>query len=199
MSSASNSNSNHWNEKVGLAKMLCGGVIMDVTTAEEAKIAESAKAEAVMALERVPADIRRDGGVARMAAVAKIKEIQERVSIPVMAKARIGHFVEAQILQELRVDFIDESEVGVDLTYYLAEHPEIANSLEGLSPRAMDRKLMRLEDKLEAQTKQPKPITQAKAPISSSKGKSAGVSNIANQTGDNFLASYRARRAQQRT
>ena len=96
------------------------------------------------------------------------------------------------------MNFIDESEVGVDLTYYLAEHPEIANSLEGLSPRAMDRKLMRLEDKLEAQTKQPKPITQAKAPISSSKGKSAGVSNIANQTGDNFLASFRARRAQQR-
>ena len=111
MSRASNSNSPHWNEKVGLARMLCGGVIMDVTTAEEAKIAEDAKASAVMALERVPADIRREGGVARMAAVAKIQEIQERVSIPVMAKARIGHFVEAQILQELRVDFIDESEV----------------------------------------------------------------------------------------
>ncbi len=96
---------------IGLAEMLKGGVIMDVTTAEQAKIAEDAGAAAVMALERVPADIRRDGGVARMAPVKKIKEIQAAVSIPVMAKARIGHFVEAQILEALGVDFIDESEV----------------------------------------------------------------------------------------
>jgi len=97
--------------KTGLAEMLKGGVIMDVTTAEQAKIAEDAGACAVMALERVPADIRRDGGVARMADPQKIVEIQEAVSIPVMAKARIGHFVEAQILQALEVDYIDESEV----------------------------------------------------------------------------------------
>jgi pyridoxal 5'-phosphate synthase pdxS subunit len=96
---------------IGLAEMLKGGVIMDVTTAEQAKIAEDAGAAAVMALERVPADIRREGGVARMASVRKIKEIQQAVSIPVMAKARIGHFVEAQILQALAVDFVDESEV----------------------------------------------------------------------------------------
>ena len=96
---------------IGLAEMLKGGVIMDVTTAEQAKIAEEAGAAAVMALERVPADIRREGGVARMAAVGKIREIQRTVSIPVMAKARIGHFVEAQILEALAVDFIDESEV----------------------------------------------------------------------------------------
>jgi pyridoxal 5'-phosphate synthase pdxS subunit len=97
--------------KSGLADMLKGGVIMDVTNAEQAKIAEDAGAVAVMALERVPADIRRDGGVARMADPLKIKEIQETVSIPVMAKARIGHFVEAQILEALEVDYIDESEV----------------------------------------------------------------------------------------
>ena len=96
---------------IGLAEMLKGGVIMDVTTAEQAKIAEDAGAVAVMALERVPADIRRDGGVARMASVRKIKEIMETVSIPVMAKCRIGHFVEAQVLQALSVDYIDESEV----------------------------------------------------------------------------------------
>src|SRR5437870_12907 len=96
---------------IGLAEMLKGGVIMDVTTAEQAKIAEDAGATSVMALERVPADIRRDGGVARMASVKKIKEIQKAVSIPVMAKARIGHFVEARILEALAVDFIDESEV----------------------------------------------------------------------------------------
>jgi len=96
---------------IGLAEMLKGGVIMDVTTAEQAKIAEDAGAASVMALERVPADIRKDGGVARMASVTKIKEIQKTVSIPVMAKARIGHFVEAQILEALGVDFIDESEV----------------------------------------------------------------------------------------
>jgi pyridoxal 5'-phosphate synthase pdxS subunit len=97
--------------KVGLAEMLKGGVIMDVVNAEEAKIAEDAGAAAVMALERVPADIRRDGGVARMSDPAMIKGIQEAVTIPVMAKARIGHFAEAQVLESLQVDFIDESEV----------------------------------------------------------------------------------------
>jgi pyridoxal 5'-phosphate synthase pdxS subunit len=97
--------------KSGLAEMLKGGVIMDVTTADQAKIAEDAGACAVMALERVPADIRRDGGVARMADATKVEEIKDAVSIPVMAKARIGHFVEAQILQALGVDYIDESEV----------------------------------------------------------------------------------------
>jgi pyridoxal 5'-phosphate synthase pdxS subunit len=97
--------------KGGLAEMLKGGVIMDVTTAEQARIAEEAGAVAVMALERVPADIRAEGGVARMADPIKVREIQEAVSIPVMAKARIGHFVEAQILEALEVDYIDESEV----------------------------------------------------------------------------------------
>jgi pyridoxal 5'-phosphate synthase pdxS subunit len=97
--------------KGGLAEMLKGGVIMDVTDAEQARIAEDAGAVAVMALERVPADIRREGGVARMADPDKIREIQEAVTIPVMAKARIGHFVEAQILEALEVDYIDESEV----------------------------------------------------------------------------------------
>jgi pyridoxal 5'-phosphate synthase pdxS subunit len=97
--------------KVGLAEMLKGGVIMDVTNAQQAKIAEDAGAVAVMALERIPADIRRDGGLARMSRPAMIKEIQHTVSIPVMAKCRIGHFVEAQILQALGVDFVDESEV----------------------------------------------------------------------------------------
>ncbi|HEX3734072.1 MAG TPA: pyridoxal 5'-phosphate synthase lyase subunit PdxS [Solirubrobacterales bacterium] len=97
--------------KTGLAEMLKGGVIMDVVTPEEAKIAEEAGACAVMALERVPADIRRDGGVARMSDPAMIKGIQEAVTIPVMAKARIGHFAEAQVLEALEVDYIDESEV----------------------------------------------------------------------------------------
>jgi pyridoxal 5'-phosphate synthase pdxS subunit len=97
--------------KVGLAEMLKGGVIMDVVNAEQAKIAEAAGAAAVMALERVPADIRRDGGVARMSPVSKIREIQQAVSIPVMAKCRIGHLAEARILEALKVDFIDESEV----------------------------------------------------------------------------------------
>jgi pyridoxal 5'-phosphate synthase pdxS subunit len=97
--------------KSGLAEMLKGGVIMDVTTAEAARIAEEAGAAAVMALERVPADIRKEGGVARMADPTKIQEIQEAVSIPVMAKARIGHFVEAQVLEALEVDYVDESEV----------------------------------------------------------------------------------------
>jgi pyridoxal 5'-phosphate synthase pdxS subunit len=97
--------------KAGLAEMLKGGVIMDVVNAEQAKIAEDAGAAAVMALERVPADIRRDGGVARMSDPILIKGIQEAVTIPVMAKARIGHFVEAQVLEALEVDYVDESEV----------------------------------------------------------------------------------------
>jgi pyridoxal 5'-phosphate synthase pdxS subunit len=97
--------------KTGLAEMLKGGVIMDVVTPEQAKIAEEAGACAVMALERVPADIRKDGGVARMSDPAMIKGIQEAVTIPVMAKARIGHFAEAQVLQSLEVDYVDESEV----------------------------------------------------------------------------------------
>ncbi len=97
--------------KVGLAEMLKGGVIMDVTNAEQAKIAEDAGACAVMALERVPADIRKEGGVARMANIGKIEEIMRTVHIPVMAKARIGHFMEARILEALGVDYIDESEV----------------------------------------------------------------------------------------
>ncbi len=97
--------------KVGLAEMLKGGVIMDVTNAEQAVIAEKAGAAAVMALERVPADIRKEGGVARMAPISKIREIMSAVSIPVMAKARIGHFTEARVLEALEVDYIDESEV----------------------------------------------------------------------------------------
>jgi pyridoxal 5'-phosphate synthase pdxS subunit len=97
--------------KAGLAEMLKGGVIMDVTNAEQAVIAENAGATAVMALERVPSDIRKEGGVARMAPISKIREIMQQVSIPVMAKARIGHFTEARILEALEVDYIDESEV----------------------------------------------------------------------------------------
>ncbi len=97
--------------KIGLAEMLKGGVIMDVTNADQAKIAEDAGAVAVMALERIPADIRADGGVARMSNPKMIKEIQKAVSIPVMAKCRIGHFAEAQVLQSIGVDFVDESEV----------------------------------------------------------------------------------------
>src|ERR687896_1397531 len=97
--------------KSGLAEMLKGGVIMDVVDADQARIAEDSGAVAVMALERVPADIRRDGGVARMSDPARIQAIQEPVTIPVMAKCRIGHFVEAQILQALEIDYIDESEV----------------------------------------------------------------------------------------
>lgn len=100
-----------WREKVGLAEMLKGGVIMDVVNPEQARIAEDSGAVSVMALERVPADIRRDGGVARMSDPEMITGIKEAVSIPVMAKCRIGHFVEAQILEALEVDFIDESEV----------------------------------------------------------------------------------------
>ena len=100
-----------WRVKAGLAQMLKGGVIMDVVTADQAKIAEDAGAVSVMALERVPSDIRKAGGVARMADPTKIREIIEAVSIPVMAKCRIGHFVEAQILEALGVDYVDESEV----------------------------------------------------------------------------------------
>jgi pyridoxal 5'-phosphate synthase subunit Pdx1 len=102
---------NEWRVKVGLAEMLKGGVIMDVTNAEQAKIAENAGACAVMALERVPSDIRKEGGVARMASIKVIREIMATVTIPVMAKVRIGHFAEAEVLQALEVDFIDESEV----------------------------------------------------------------------------------------
>lgn len=111
--------------KLGLAEMLKGGVIMDVTTTEQAKIAEGAGAVAVMALERIPADIRRDGGVARMSRVGLIQEIQAAVTIPVMAKCRIGHFVEAQILEAISVDFIDESEVltPADEVNHIDKHP----------------------------------------------------------------------------
>ena len=111
--------------KKGLAQMLKGGVIMDVVTAEHARIAEEAGACAVMALERVPADIRRDGGVARMSDPSKIEEIKEAVTIPVMAKCRIGHFVEAQVLEALGVDYIDESEVltPADEANHVNKHP----------------------------------------------------------------------------
>ena len=110
--------------KVGLAEMLKGGVIMDVTNAEQAKIAEDAGAVAVMALERIPADIRAQGGVARMSDPKLIKEIQKAVSIPVMAKCRIGHFAEAQVLEAIGVDFIDESEVltPADEEYHIDKH-----------------------------------------------------------------------------
>lgn len=106
-----NSSDDDFNVKVGLAEMLKGGAIMDVTNADQAKIAEDAGACAVMALERIPSDIRRDGGVARMSDPDMIQQIKDTVSIPVMAKCRIGHFAEAQIIQALEVDFIDESEV----------------------------------------------------------------------------------------
>ncbi len=113
-----------WRNKVGLAEMLKGGVIMDVTTAEQARIAEEAGAVAVMALERVPADIRAEGGVARMADPVKVKEIMEAVTVPVMAKARIGHFAEAQVLEALGVDFVDESEVltPADEQFHIDKH-----------------------------------------------------------------------------
>ncbi|KAL8927945.1 MAG: hypothetical protein Q9208_002020 [Pyrenodesmia sp. 3 TL-2023] len=114
-----------FNVKAGLAKMLKGGVIMDVVNAEQARIAEEAGACAVMALERVPADIRAQGGVARMSDPGMIKEIMETVTIPVMAKARIGHFVECQILEALGVDYIDESEVltPADAVHHVEKHP----------------------------------------------------------------------------
>jgi len=108
---SNHSNNDDFNVKVGLAEMLKGGAIMDVTNADQAKIAEDAGACAVMALERIPSDIRRDGGVARMSDPDMIQQIKDTVSIPVMAKCRIGHFAEAQIIQALEVDFIDESEV----------------------------------------------------------------------------------------
>ena len=113
-----------WATKRGLAQMLKGGVIMDVVTPAEAKIAEEAGAVAVMALERVPSDIRRDGGVARMSDPDMIKGILDAVSIPVMAKARIGHYVEAQILEALDVDYIDESEVltPADDRFHINKH-----------------------------------------------------------------------------
>ncbi|HET6456392.1 MAG TPA: pyridoxal 5'-phosphate synthase lyase subunit PdxS [Armatimonadota bacterium] len=119
-----NAQKSTWETKVGLAEMLKGGVIMDVTNAEQAKIAEEAGAVSVMALERVPADIRRDGGVARMADPLKIKEIMETVTIPVMAKCRIGHFAEAQVLEALGVDYIDESEVltPADESFHVDKH-----------------------------------------------------------------------------
>src|SRR5271169_4749570 len=103
--------SDEFRVKSGLAEMLKGGVIMDVTNVDQAKIAEDAGAVAVMALERVPADIRKEGGVARMASIKIIREIMGAVTIPVMAKARIGHFAEAQVLEAVGVDYIDESEV----------------------------------------------------------------------------------------
>ena len=111
--------------KTGLAQMLKGGVIMDVVTAEHAKIAQDSGACAVMALERVPADIRKEGGVARMSDPALIRSIMEAVTIPVMAKCRIGHFVEAQILEELGIDYIDESEVltPADEEFHIDKHP----------------------------------------------------------------------------
>src|SRR5213082_1196817 len=114
-----------WKVKAGLAEMLKGGVIMDVVTAEQAKIAEDAGAVAVMALERVPADIRREGGVARMSDPDIITAIVNAVTIPVMAKARIGHFVEAQVLEALGVDYIDESEVltPADEAHHINKHP----------------------------------------------------------------------------
>jgi len=113
-----------WTVKKGLAEMLKNGVIMDVTTAEQAKVAEAAGAVAVMALERVPADIRKEGGVARMASIQKIREIMEAVSIPVMAKVRIGHIAEARILEAIGVDFVDESEVltPADDRYHINKH-----------------------------------------------------------------------------
>lgn len=116
---------NNFAVKVGLARMLKGGVIMDVVNAEQARIAEEAGAVAVMALERVPADIRAQGGVARMSDPKMIKEIMDTVTIPVMAKARIGHFVECQILEALGVDYIDESEVltPADALYHVDKHP----------------------------------------------------------------------------
>ncbi len=115
---------NDFSVKVGLAEMLKGGAIMDVTNAEQAKIAEDAGACAVMALERIPSDIRRDGGVARMSDPFMIEEIKNTVSIPVMAKCRIGHFAEAQILEQLEIDFIDESEVltPADEAHHIYKH-----------------------------------------------------------------------------
>jgi len=119
-----NADRSTWRNKVGLAEMLRGGVIMDVTNPEQAKIAEDAGAVSVMALERVPADIRKEGGVARMADLKVIEDIMATVTIPVMAKCRIGHFAEAQVLESIGVDFIDESEVltPADESYHVWKH-----------------------------------------------------------------------------
>src|SRR5437588_5195566 len=119
-----NGSTGTWTLKTGLAEMLEGGVIMDVVTAEHARIAEDAGACAVMALERVPADIRAAGGVARMSDPKLIRDIQDAVTIPVMAKCRIGHFVEAQVLQALKIDYIDESEVltPADESHHINKH-----------------------------------------------------------------------------
>ncbi|KAJ5317585.1 hypothetical protein PENANT_c038G06165 [Penicillium antarcticum] len=124
MAATNGTSSNDFVVKAGLAQMLKGGVIMDVVNAEQARIAEEAGAAAVMALERVPADIRVEGGVARMSDPSMIKEIMEAVTIPVMAKARIGHFVECQILEAIGVDYIDESEVltPADDVYHVTKH-----------------------------------------------------------------------------
>ena len=121
---ASDEQRSTWRTKVGLAEQLKGGVIMDVVNAEQAVIAEKAGASAVMALERVPSDIRKEGGVARMSPISKIREIMSAVTIPVMAKCRIGHFVEARILEALGVDYIDESEVltPADEEHHCAKH-----------------------------------------------------------------------------
>ncbi|KAJ6002054.1 hypothetical protein N7499_002081 [Penicillium canescens] len=124
MATTNGTSGNDFTVKAGLAQMLKGGVIMDVVNAEQARIAEEAGAAAVMALERVPADIRVEGGVARMSDPSMIKEIMEAVTIPVMAKARIGHFVECQILEAIGVDYIDESEVltPADDVYHVTKH-----------------------------------------------------------------------------
>ena len=124
MSSTTKSQNERYELNCQLAQMLKGGVIMDVTTPEQAKIAEAAGACAVMALERIPADIRAAGGVSRMSDPAMIKGIQEAVSIPVMAKCRIGHFAEAQILEAIEIDYIDESEVlsPADDVYHIDKH-----------------------------------------------------------------------------
>ena len=132
--------------KVGLAEMLKGGVIMDVTNVEQAKIAEEAGAVSVMALERIPADIRADGGVSRMSNPQMIKDIQAAVSIPVMAKCRIGHFAEAQVLEALEVDFIDESEVltPADEHAHVHKHPFKAPFVCGA--RNLDEALRRINE-----------------------------------------------------
>jgi len=146
-----------WTTKVGLARMLSGGVIMDVVTADHARIAEEAGAVAVMALERVPSDIRKFGGVARMSDPKLIEEIKAAVSIPVMAKCRIGHVAEAQILQQLEVDFIDESEVltPADEEHHIDKHEfrvpfvcgcrDLGEALPGIAPNILTDRLRRLE------------------------------------------------------
>jgi pyridoxal 5'-phosphate synthase pdxS subunit len=130
--------------KAGLAEMLKGGVIMDVVTPDEAKVAEDAGAAAVMALERVPSDIRRDGGVARMSDPSMIRGIQEVVSIPVMAKARIGHFVEAQVLEALEVDYVDESEVLTPPTRRTTSTSGRSRSRSSAAPRTSARRCGRI-------------------------------------------------------